>query len=158
MATITISKNKKLPFNASAVADAVYTVLNQTGKLSVEINIVSEDYIKNLNLSTRNIDKVTDVLSYPSLDGVRYKDITLKDFPLDVDGSGKRVFLGSIIICEKRAISQAEEFGHSVDRELCYLCAHGFLHLFGYDHLTEKDDKEMRALADKVMEILKITR
>ncbi|MBQ3235013.1 MAG: rRNA maturation RNase YbeY [Clostridia bacterium] len=158
MAGITISKNKKLGFDVNRVADAVYTILNQTGKLSAEVNSVDEEYIKELNRSTRGIDRVTDVLSYPSLDDVRYKNVTLKDFPLDVDGSGKRVFLGSIVICEKRAKEQAKEFGHSLDRELCYLCAHGFLHLFGYDHITEEDDREMRALADKAMEILNVTR
>ncbi len=158
MAKITISSSGKLPFNASAVANAVYKTLNQSGNLSVEINMVSSDFIKELNLSTRGIDRVTDVLSYPTLDGVRYKNVTVKDFPLDVDDSGKRVFLGSIIICESRAKEQAEEFGHSLERELCYLCAHGLLHLFGYDHMIESDDFEMRALADKVMEILKLTR
>ncbi len=158
MAKITISSSGKLPFDASAVANAVYSVLNQTGGLLVEINTASEEFIKELNNSTRGIDRVTDVLSYPSLDGIRYKNVTAKDFPLDVVGSGKRVFLGSIVICEKRAKEQAEEYGHSLERELCYLCAHGLLHLFGYDHIEEKDDIEMRALADKVMEILKLTR
>lgn len=158
MAKITISSSGKLPFDAGAVANAVYSVLNQTGSLLVEINTASEEFIKELNNSTRKIDRVTDVLSYPSLDGIRYKNVTAKEFPLDVVGSGKRVFLGSIIICEKRAKEQAEEFGHSLERELCYLCAHGLLHLFGYDHIEEKDDIEMRALADKVMEILKLTR
>ena len=155
---IKISKNKKLPFDASAVAEAVYSVLNQSGNLSVEINSVDEKEIKYLNLTTRNIDRVTDVLSYPSLDGIRYKDVLLKDYPFDRDESGKRVFLGSIAICETRAREQAIEFGHSFERELSYLCAHGLLHLFGYDHITEKDDIEMRALADKVMEILNLKR
>ena len=158
MAKITISSSGKLSFDASAVANAVYKTLNQSGNLSVEINMVSSDFIKELNLSTRGIDRVTDVLSYPTLDGVRYKNVTVKDFPLDVDDSGKRVFLGSIIICESRAKEQAEEFGHSLERELSYLCAHGLLHLFGYDHMIESDDIEMRALADRVMEILKLTR
>lgn len=158
MPKIAISKNKKLPFDASSVANAVYEVLNQTGSLAVEINVVKSEEIKRLNLETRGIDKVTDVLSFPSLDGIRYKNVEKKDFPLDVDGSGKRVFLGSIIICVERAKEQALEYGHSLERELCYLCAHGFLHLFGYDHIVESDDKEMRSLADKVMEILKLTR
>lgn len=158
MAKITISKLKKLPFNAQAVADATIEVLNQTGKVNVELQIVSEDFIKDVNNRFRKIDRVTDVLSFPSLDGVRYKDVTAKNFPLDAVGRDKTVFLGSIIICEERALEQAKEFGHSLERELCYLFCHGLLHLFGYDHETESDDIEMRSLANKVLEKIKVLR
>ena len=156
MQKITISKNKKLSFDAQSVANAVYSALNQTGKIAVEINAVDKDYIKTLNRETRGIDKVTDVLSYPTLDGIRYKTVLAKDFPLDSNRG--RVFIGSILICEEVAKEQAESFGHSYERELSYLCAHGLLHLFGYDHILESDDVEMRALADKAMEILNLTR
>lgn len=158
MAKITISKLKKLPFDAQAVANAVMEVLSQTGSVTVEVDIVSEDFIKDVNNRFRGIDRVTDVLSFPSLDGVRYRDVTVKDFPLDVVGRPKSVFLGSIIICEERAKEQAEEFGHSNERELCYLFCHGLLHLFGYDHENEKDDSEMRSLANKVLEKIKVLR
>lgn len=158
MAKITISKNKKLPFNAQAVAKAVLETLSQTDDYLVEVNMVDEQTIKSVNSEFRNKDVVTDVLSFPSLDGVRYKNVTAKDFPLDTDESGKKVFLGSIIICLKRAEEQAEEFNHSVERELCYLLAHGLLHLFGYDHENTNDDVEMRALANKVMQKIGIER
>lgn len=156
MEKITISKNKKLSFDVKSVANAVYSVLNQTGKISVEINAVDKEYIKTLNRETRGIDRVTDVLSYPTLDGIRYKTVLAKDFPLDSNRG--RVFLGSILICEEVAMEQAKSFGHSLERELSYLCAHGLLHLFGYDHMIESDDIEMRALADRAMEILNLTR
>ena len=94
---------------------------------------------------------------YIFIDGIRYKKVTKKDFPLDLDDDG-RVFLGSIIICEKKAIEQAEEFGHSIERELCYLFCHGLLHLFNYDHIEEKDDLEMRELANKVLSAIKVER
>ncbi len=158
MAKITISKNKKLPFDGNAVSSGVLEVLNQTGNYLVEVNIVDEETIRSVNKKFRNIDAVTDVLSFPTLDGVRYKNVTAKDFPLDLDDSGRRVFLGSIIICETRAKEQAKEFNHGIEREFCYLLTHGLLHLFGYDHITQKDDKEMRSLANAVMEKLGIKR
>ena len=157
MAEIKIIKTKKLPFNAQAVADSVLGVLNQTGKTSVEVNVVSEEYIKSVNAEFRNVDKVTDVLSFPSLDGIKYKNVLAKDYPLDKDGRG-RVFIGSIIICIEKAKSQAVEYNHSLERELCYLFCHGLLHLFGYDHIEEKDDIEMRSLASKALENIQIVR
>ena len=157
MAKIFLTKLKKLPFNAQIVADEVMKVLGQTGRVNVEIDIVSEDYIKEINNKFRNVDRVTDVLSFPSLDGVRYKDIKSKDYPLDVI-KNKGVFLGSIIICDKRAKEQALEYNHSEDREFSYLFCHGLLHLFGYDHLYDKDDLEMRELTNKVLQNLEITR
>lgn len=158
MAKITISKNKKLPFDAKSVTIAVLEVLKQTGDYLVEVNMVDEETIKTVNKEFRDKDAVTDVLSFPSLDGIRYKNVTVKDFPLDLDESGKRVFLGSIIICLNRAKEQAMEFNHSLDRELCYLLTHGLLHLFGYDHIEDADDKEMRSLANEVMEKIGINR
>lgn len=158
MAKITISKNKKLPFDAKSVTIAVLEVLKQTGNYLVEVNMVDEETIKTVNKEFRDKDAVTDVLSFPTLDGIRYKNVTAKDFPLDLDESGKRVFLGSIIICLNRAKEQAVEFNHSLDRELCYLLTHGLLHLFGYDHIEDTDDKEMRSLANEVMEKIGIKR
>lgn len=157
MAKIFLTKLKKLPFNAQLVADEVLKTLSQTGKVNVEVDIVSEEYIKDINNKFRGIDRVTDVLSFPSLDGIRYKDVKAKDFPLDVVGS-KGVFLGSIIICDKRAKEQAVEYNHSEEREFSYLFCHGLLHLFGYDHITEEDDIEMRNLANKVLQNLEINR
>ena len=158
MAKITISKNKKLPFDANLVCSAVLEVLEQTDNYLVEVNMVDAQTIRSHNKEFRDKDAVTDVLSFPTLDGIRYKKVTKEDFPLDLDESGKRVFLGSIIICLSRAREQAEEFNHGLDRELCYLLTHGLLHLFGYDHIEESDDKEMRSLANAVMEKIGIKR
>ena len=147
-----------LSFNAQAVMKTVIKELRQKGGVSVELSIVDEAEIKRLNGEFRSIDKVTDVLSFPTLDGVRYKNVTVKNYPLDLDEEGKTVFLGSIAICLERAKEQAEEYGHSIDRELCYLFCHGLLHLFGYDHMTEEDDLEMRSIATNVMKKLKLDR
>ena len=157
MADIKVLISEKVNFNYQEIANEVIKTLNQTGSVSVELNLVDESFIKKTNLEFRGIDKITDVLSFPNLDGIRYKNVDKKDFPLDLDDDGN-VFLGSIIICEKRAKEQAEEFGHSLERELCYLFCHGLLHLFGYDHITKKDDLEMRELANEVLEKVKVLR
>ena len=66
--------------------------------------------------------------------------------------------MGEIVICLPQAARQAEEYGHGLARELSYLAAHGFLHLFGYDHMTAKDKKAMRAQEENIMERLGLAR
>lgn len=125
--------------------------------LSAEIIVTDEAEIRRLNAEARGIDAVTDVLSFPSLDGIRGKALKKADFPFEVDEDGN-IFLGSIVICEKRAREQAEEYGHSYMRELHYLAVHGLWHLLGYDHMTEEDKPEMRAKEEKILSKLGITR
>lgn len=124
------------------IAAAVCKVLGQTAELKAELVFVSAERIKELNRETRGIDKVTDVLSYPSLDGIRGKVLKKKDYPTEVDG--KNLFIGSIVVCEDKVKEQAEEFGHSEEKERTYLIIHGLMHLFGYDHMEENDKKQMR--------------
>ncbi len=142
--------------NAEELARVVYKTLKQEESLSSEVIFVSEEEIKALNSEQRGIDKVTDVLSFPTLDGHRGKIIRAKDYPLDVNDN--RVFLGSIAVCVKRAKEQAEEYGHSEERELNYLVCHGLLHLFGYDHMIEEDKIEMRALEESILNEIGIKR
>ena len=80
------------------------------------------------------------------------------DFPLDLTDDGSAVFIGSIAVCIERATEQAEEYGHSLTRELNYLICHGLLHLLGYDHLIESDKVEMRALEEIIMNKIKVNR
>lgn len=150
-----IAEEKNLS-NFEALADAVYETLEQTDKLSAEVEFVNEEEIADLNKRLRNVNGVTDVLSFPSLDGIRGKIIKKKNFPFDVDGG--RVFIGSIAVCVKRAKEQAAEYGHSEKREFTYLICHGLLHLFGYDHMTDEDKTEMRALEEKIMNAVNVTR
>ena len=83
--------------------------------------------------------------------------ISPKDFPLELDDDGN-IFIGSIAVCEERAKEQALEYGHSITREITYLICHGLLHLHGYDHEIDSDKKEMRALEEEIMTLIKITR
>lgn len=125
--------------------------------LLVELIIVDKDTIRDLNSRFRNIDRVTDVLSFPTLDGIRGKELHLSDYPFDTDGEGN-LCLGSIAICQEVAGEQAEEYGHSVDREFFYLTTHGVWHLLGYDHMTEEDKAEMREKEERVLAKLGLVR
>lgn len=111
--------------------------------LAVEFIFTDEEEIRRLNRELRSTDRVTDVLSFPALDGIKGKALKRRDYPCDVDDEGN-LFVGSIAVCKKRAAEQAEEYGHSYRRELNYLLVHGIMHCLGYDHMTEEEKSEMR--------------
>ena len=125
--------------------------------LGLEIIFADREEIKKLNSEFRRIDRETDVLSFPTLDNIRGKALKAADFPYDCDEDGK-LFLGSIVICTEVAKAQAEEYGHSYERELFYLAAHGVCHLLGYDHMTDADKAEMREKEERVMKKMNLTR
>ncbi len=106
----------------------------------VSVSFVDKDEIQTLNRQYRGVDNVTDVLSFPME---------------EIDGRGVEL-LGDVIICVERAVEQAAELGHSVEREITYLSVHSFLHLLGYDHEEDEDKSEMRALEKEIMAELKI--
>ena len=117
--------------------------LETTGEICV--NIVSNEEIHELNLSHRGIDRPTDVLSFPANEGEEILALP--------DG-----FLGDIIISAEKAVEQAEEYGHSLLREIAFLTLHGTLHLLGYDHMNEEDEREMFALQRAILEDMGVTR
>ncbi len=125
--------------------------------LAVELVFTDEAGIRKLNAETRGKDAVTDVLSFPNLDGILQKPIRKEDFPFDTDEDGN-LFLGSIAICRERAAQQAEEYGHSLRRELYYLAVHGLCHLLGYDHETDEEKAQMRAREEGVLSDMDIPR
>lgn len=125
--------------------------------LSAELLLVSEEEIRELNARERGVDRVTDVLSFPSMDGIKGKPVLADEHGECIDEEG-RIYLGGIVICEKRAREQAAEYGHSFERELWYLAVHGVLHCLGYDHETEEEKREMRAKEEEVMAKLDLTR
>lgn len=135
--------------NFARAADAAFAALSLAGEAEVEVNFVTEEEIRELNARTRDTDRVTDVLSYPMLDEIR--PFTREDYPFDVDPENGRVPLGSIVICRDVAARQAEEYGHSRDREETYLFVHGLLHLLGYDHMTEEDKSVMREAEERIL-------
>lgn len=110
---------------------------------NVSVLICDNDEIQKLNGQFRNIDSPTDVLSFPMYD---------EDGELDSDE------LGDIVISLERAAAQAEEFGHSLRREVAFLTAHSMLHLFGYDHIDDSERDEMFEKQEKILAQLGITR
>lgn len=110
---------------------------------SVSVLICDNDEIKKLNGQFRGIDLPTDVLSFPMYD---------EDGELDPDE------LGDIVISLERAAAQAEEFGHSLKREVAFLTAHSMLHLFGYDHIDDSERDEMFEKQEEILAQLGITR
>ena len=140
--------------NYKKIAGAVYKELKQKAKLKAEVVLVNEEEIKKLNAENRNVDKVTDVLSFPTLDGIRNKILDPKDYPYELDGD--RLFIGSVALCLEQAKRQADELGHATEREYVYLVIHGLLHLFGFDHMTDEDKKEMRSHEKSILKRLKI--
>ena len=125
--------------------------------LVVEFVFVDEEGIRALNKAERNIDKVTDVLSFPAYEKLFEAPILKEDYLFDLDEK-KRLLIGSVVVCTKRAKEQAEEFGHSYERELHYLLVHGIMHCFGFDHEKEEDKALMRQMEESVLAKLGITR
>ena len=127
-------------------------VLEIDNKLSFSLTICKSDYIAVLNKEYRGIDKETDVLSFAIEDGVDEDD--LLDM-MDIEGFRE---IGDIVINVDRVESQALEYGHSQRREMCFLFTHGLLHLLGFDHMCEEDEKEMFSYQNIILENLKINR
>lgn len=116
---------------------------------SLEVMIASKEEIREINNTSRNIDKVTDVLSFPMFESAM-------DASIDETGTA---FLGSMVICKERAIEQAEEYGHSLEREAAFLAVHSTLHLLGYDHeLGACEEKEMFSKQETILEGIGLTR
>ena len=135
----------------SLLKSAAVSVLkneNLSGKFEISLTFCSEEEIKQLNSAHRGINKVTDVLSFPMGEGGEYPE----------NLSSGALILGDIVICAKRAVEQAKEYGHSIEREFAFLCAHSVLHLLGYDHMEENEAKEMEALQEKALEDINIRR
>ena len=115
--------------------------------VEVSVTFVDDEGIRELNKKFRNMDKPTDVLSFPLLD---YEGESEEPFFDELCHN-----LGDIVISLERAMAQANEFGHSFEREVAFLTAHSMLHLLGYDHeLSDEDDADMRRRQNAIMERL----
>lgn len=140
------------------ITDVINETLKHEGiKKPCEISMVLTDNesIKKLNKEFRNIDRATDVLSFPMLKGKNGNIILNED---DIDPENGEILLGDIVISVERAIEQAEEFGHSVQREIAYLTVHSMLHLLGYDHETDDDKIIMRNREEEILKNLNLLR
>ena len=109
----------------------------------VSVSLVDNKYIHRINKKYRHIDRPTDVISFAFLDdGHQYDKVLYKE---------GMVALGDIYISVEKANEQANEYGHSIKRELCFLFVHGLLHLLGYDHMKKEDEEKMFSLQDEIL-------
>lgn len=116
------------------------------GRAEVSVTITDDEEIHILNNQYRGVDRPTDVLSFPL------------DEPDELGAGGDAAVLGDIVISLERAQAQAEEYGHSLRREVAFLTVHSVLHLLGYDHMTEEDENNMFARQREILDEMKITR
>lgn len=120
--------------------------------LYVSVTMTCPSYIRKINKEYRDIDKETDVLSFPMFEKNEIDQIISSKTNIIRD------VLGDIVISVDRVKEQAIEYGHSFERELAYMVVHGFYHLMGYDHMTDDEKSIMRAKEENVLGKLKITR
>ncbi len=127
----------------------------------VSLVLVNNDEIREINNDTRNIDKATDVLSFPMLDypkGKVFKDAYKEKEFDEVYLDGEELVLGDIVLSLEKALEQSKEYNHSYEREVFYLIVHSILHLLGYDHMIEEEKIIMRKREEEILNKLDIRR
>ena len=153
----------QLPLETKELAEEVIeAALDYEGcpyEATVSLLLIMNNEIQEMNRNFREIDRATDVLSFPM---IAYEEAGTFDFLEEDDSafdpeSGELV-LGDIVISKERVIAQAEEYGHSIRREYAFLIAHSMLHLMGYDHMEEEERAVMEQKQRDILEQLGITR
>ncbi len=129
-----------------AIIEQALKILGIEDDVEVSCVLVDDERIHEINREYRHIDRSTDVISFAMEDNDQFY----------VEGMPRT--LGDIFISVDHAKKQAEEYGHSLRREMCFLFTHGILHLLGYDHMTDEQEKEMFGLQDKILGALSIER
>lgn len=137
------------------LTSVVEAVLQQEGvcrKVDVSITFTTNEEIHRINREFRQVDRPTDVLSFPMYEREEI-EMLRKPQELEIPET-----LGDIVLSVEKVEEQANEYGHSFERELAYLTVHGMLHLLGYDHMVEEEKMVMRAQEEAVLEKLEILR
>ena len=124
----------------------------EDSKLCVTVTLTTPKTIQEINKQYRNIDRATDVLSFPMFEK---DELDKKKKKNDFENED---ILGDIVVSVDKVKEQAIEYGHSFERELSYMIVHGFYHLMGYDHIEEEDKKIMRKKEEYILEKLNISR
>lgn len=122
-----------------------FEVLNLSQNFDVSLILVDSNKIKEINKKYRNKDKVTDVITFASLE-------SNDDFVFDME---ENIYLGDIFINVEKVFTQAKEYEHSIKREFCFLFVHGLLHCLGYDHMNKEEEKIMFDLQKNILEDLR---
>jgi metalloprotein, YbeY/UPF0054 family len=148
------------PENAAAlVAKKTLELLSVTQEAEVSVTITGPEEIRKLNSDFRGIDSETDVLSFPMIEcSVPGRLPEPSSYASDLNPDTKELPLGDIVINAERVRTQAEEYGHGLLREYAFLLTHSMLHLLGFDHENEEEEKEMFAWQEKILLALDISR
>ena len=128
------------------IAKVAFSYLNIKENYEVDVSLVDDETIHQVNRDYRNVDRVTDVISFAFND-----DKDLKD---QINSLDVQKMLREILICLPQAKRQAAEIGNSLERELSFLFTHGLLHLLGYDHMTPEDEAIMFPLQEKILSLV----
>lgn len=145
-----IDEEKELESAIYRVVETALSVENALCNVNLSMVVTDDERIRVVNREQRQIDRATDVLSFPGYEKNEWNE--LKNVPEEL------AFIGDIVISKEHAVAQAEEYGHSFEREFCYLLAHGMLHLMGYDHIDEDDRKVMREKEEEIMKKMSLER
>ena len=144
---------------AQKVIEAAVDYVDCPYETEVNLLLTMNEEIHEMNKNFREIDRATDVLSFPMVD---YEEAGEFDFLEDAmeyfNPETGELMLGDIVISKEKVIAQAEEYGHSIEREYAFLIAHSMLHLFGYDHMEEEERQVMEAKQKEILEQLQILR
>jgi len=146
------------PEHLELIKETVMQCLTDEGfGIGCEINILltDDESIQKLNMQYRDIDRPTDVLSFPMAEVEKGKLLSCQG---DIDMDEGLLLLGDIIISLETALKQAEDYGHSFEREIAFLTSHGVFHLLGYDHIEKDDEIEMVSKQEAVLEKLGLRR
>ena len=128
-----------------SLAETTFSLLGIKTNYEVDVSLVDEETIHQINRDYRNVDRVTDVISFAfNDDDSDLGKIVGDDIPR---------LLGEIFICVPRALEQAKEIGNTPERELSFLFVHGLLHLLGYDHMTKEDEEVMFPLQERILSL-----
>lgn len=145
---------------AEKVAEAVLIAEGCPFEAEADLTLVDDEAIRRINADTRQIDRVTDVLSFPMLEYPTPADFAFAGkHPVDAfNPENGHLMLGDIVLNVRRVKEQAEAYGHSQKREYAFLIAHSTLHLIGYDHMTPDEAKVMENKQELILNSLNITR
>ena len=164
---LNIDNEYEFPFNINYISRRIFEETLKIEKInvaaSINIVIVDKKTIKKVNKEHRDINKITDVLSFPNIKIDKPSDFkkilkNKKLYSSIYDYYSNTIFLGDVMICYDKIISQSENYGHSIKREYSFLLTHSILHLLGYDHIKKSDEMIMFKKQDEILNSLNIKR
>lgn len=157
--TVYIEKETDIPFLEDyediirCIVPAVCDYISCPYETSVDVTLVDNDSIQRLNREFRRVDKPTDVLSFPMVDYEAAGDFRRCEAQPQnyFNAETGELMLGDIVVSVEKVYEQADSYGHSPRRELAFLVAHSMLHLFGYDHMEEKERLNMERMQEEIL-------